>query len=67
MQKFWELLERSVIVQGLLTLGVTTVVCYLAIKGAEAPKDLWTLLGLAWGFYFGSKAQQTISVMAHKK
>lgn len=61
MNKFWDLLERSVIVQGVLTLMVTCVVCYLAVTGQEASQELWTLLGIAWGFYFGTKYQQSIS------
>lgn len=61
MEKFWDLLAQSVLVQGLLTLGVTCVVCYLAVIGKETPKELWTLLGMAWGFYFGTKAQQSMN------
>jgi len=63
MQRFWDLMERSVIVQGLLTLGVTFFVCVLAVKQVAVEKEFWTLLGLAWGFYFGSKAQQQITYM----
>lgn len=59
--KLLDLFATSVVVQGLLTLGVTAVVCYLAIQQIETPKELWTLLGLAWGFYFGTKAQQSIN------
>ena len=65
MERFWELLAESVIVQGVLTLGVTFFVCILAYRGVEIEKEFWTLLGLAWGFYFGSKSQ--IAIMASRK
>jgi len=64
MQRFWDLMERSVIVQGLLTLGVTFFVCVLAVQQVPVEKEFWTLLGLAWGFYFGSKAQQQITFLS---
>lgn len=64
MQRFWDLLAQSVIVQGILTVGVTFFVCVLAVKQLPVEKEFWTLLGLAWGFYFGSKAQQQVTYMA---
>jgi len=60
MKKFWELVQESVVVQGVLTVGVTALVCTMAYKGQPVPDNLWTLLGLAWGFYFGTKGQQAI-------
>jgi intracellular septation protein A len=66
MDKFWELLSESVIVQGILTLGMSAFICVLLYQKIEVPRELWTLLGLSWGFYFGSKSQQAITVMTRK-
>lgn len=66
MSKFWEMVKESVIVQGVLTVGVTSVVCVMAYKGQTVPDNLWTLLGLAWGFYFGTKGQQALARAATK-
>lgn len=63
MEKFWDLVQQSVIVQGLLTLGVTTAVFALIFTSIEVPKEVWTLLGLAWGFYFGGKSQMALMNM----
>jgi len=60
MTKFWELVQESVIVQGILTLGVTAAVFGLIFSTIEVPPEVWTLLGLAWGFYFGGKTQLAI-------
>lgn len=65
-ERIIELFAQSVIVQGVLTIGVTAVVCYLAIAGSTVPEELWTLLGLAWGFYFGTKAQMAVSAQSKK-
>lgn len=61
MDKFWELFERSVIVQGLITLGLVGTVCYMTVAGLEIPNELYTSLALVLGYYFGSKAQQVIT------
>lgn len=65
MERFWDLMAESVIVQGLLTLGVTACVFIAIFSAIEVPKEVWTLLGLAWGFYFGGKSQ--IAIMASRK
>ena len=55
MQKFWELLQESVIVQGVVTLGLTGVVIYMEVTGKEISGTLNNAFLLALGFYFGSK------------
>ena len=67
MSRFWDLLERSVIVQGILTLAVTGVVLYMAVAQLPVPVEVWTLAGLAWGFYFGTKAQQVLTSSIKKE
>lgn len=61
MDKFWELLKESVIVQGILTLALTGAVIYLTCTGQEIPGLLADAFLLVMGFYFGSKFQQAIS------
>ena len=64
MDKFWGLLEDSVIIQAVLTLGVWTAIIVLVIIGKEIPDILsaggYTILG----FWFGSKAAAMASKVA---
>jgi hypothetical protein len=57
MDKFWELLERSVIIQSVITLGLLATVCYMYIAGRRVPNELWMITELAVGFWMGSKVQ----------
>lgn len=56
MSKFWDLLEESVIFQGLLLIMVFGTVCFLVIQGRDVPKELWGFSGVIVGFFFGAKA-----------
>lgn len=56
MQKFYELLQESVIIQGILTLMVVGVWLYLIVTAQPVPDALNNLLGLVVGFYFGGKS-----------
>lgn len=55
MAKFWSLLEDSVIIQAVLTIGVWASIITLVIMGRTIPEILsaggYTILG----FWFGSK------------
>ena len=56
MDKFWELLEKSTIVSGLVAVMVMGTICYLTATGQEVPELLGTL-GLAiLAFFFGAKS-----------
>jgi len=55
MDKFWELLEESVILQGIITLVVVGTYAYLLITVQPVPETLTNLLGLIMGFFFGGK------------
>jgi len=59
-KKFWDLLERSVILQGTLTLVFAGVVVYLIVVGRDVPDIVGYALSTILGFYFGSKAQLQI-------
>lgn len=54
--KFLDLLQQSVITQGILTIGVTGTWLYLHIAGQPVPPELNQIVGLVVGFYFGGKA-----------
>jgi hypothetical protein len=76
MKMFWELLQESVIVQASVTLIVTLVVGTMMVvpmvvninrpsdnqMEMGAPAELWALVGLVYGFYFGTKKD-----IAHRK
>ena len=63
MDKFWELIASSTIVQASVTLLFSVTACYLFATGAEVPPLLVAMLSLVMGFWFGSKVQQ----FAHKQ
>ena len=58
--KFWDLLEKSVIVQGLIVVMVFGLIGYLLVTKQEVPEQLWWALSLVLGFFFGSKTQQLL-------
>ena len=64
MAKFWELLEKSVIVQGTVTLMSVGVACYLFITRGEIPDTLVQILSLILGFWFGTYSQKAIQSMS---
>ena len=55
MQKFWDLLAESVIVQGIITVLIVGADVYLIVTGQPVPELLSNLTGIVVGFYFGSK------------
>ena len=67
MKKFWDLLERSVILQGTLTLVFAGVVVYLIVVGRDVPEIVGYALSTILGFYFGSKTQLQIAASIRDK
>ena len=63
MNKFWELVESSAIVQALLALLVIGADVYLFMQGKPVPAELWALTTLIVGFYFGAKSQAQLGVI----
>lgn len=57
MDKFWELLERSVIIQSVVTLLLVVTVCVMAIRQWEVPDLIKTLTIAVVTFWMGSKVQ----------
>ena len=60
MLKFLELLERSVILQAVLTTAVWGAVIYMVIAGREIPDLLGTGAAVVLGYYFGNKQAQAV-------
>jgi len=67
MEKFWKLMAESVIVQSMLALIFSVAVLVLVIMGKEVPSEIWGLLGIIIGWYFGTKSQQTITTYLKSK
>jgi len=67
MDRFWDLLERSIIVQGLVTLLFVTTVCVMVATGKTVPQEMWIALGVVLGFWFGTKAQHEINLRANRR
>lgn len=67
MQKFWELLERSTILQAVLTLLCAGTVCYMYLTGQEVPDSLVNIVMLIVGYYFGAKTVSEASRFASGK
>lgn len=59
--KFWELMRESIIVQAIITMGTVGVVLYLVIINRPIPNELWGLVTLVVGFWFGTKVQSSIA------
>jgi len=60
MAKFWELLRESVILQAIIALVLTGVICYLYVIGQDVPESLVQALFVILGFYFGSKSAELL-------
>lgn len=58
MDKFWELMEKNVLVSSLLAAGLVGSVIYLAVSGQEIPEIISALAGTVVGYFFGAKVQQ---------
>lgn len=58
MDKFWELVEQSVIFTGFIASLLVGACVYLWVTGQEVPQELYTALTTVIAFFFGSKAQR---------
>lgn len=63
MEKVKDLIEKGVIVQGVLVIMIAGTYCFMVATGRPAPEALERLLWAMVGFYFGSQG----SVVAMKK
>jgi len=65
-QKFLDLVERSVIVQGAAMIALTGTIIYLAVVKQPIPDLLRDLTLLTYGFYFGGKIENAKSRLVTK-
>lgn len=54
---FWDALKQSVVISGIISLGLLGTIIYLAVVGQEIPTILTEGFTLVLGFHFGSKVQ----------
>ena len=60
MERFWELLERSILIQGLVTLAFVVVACIRFAKGETLDEPLKAILMLILGFWFGTYSHKQL-------
>jgi hypothetical protein len=60
MERFWELLQESVLVQGSVTLVLVVTLCFMFATGRPVPDTLIGFAMLVLGFWFGTKSQRAI-------
>jgi len=66
MDRFWDLLERSIIIQGSVTLLFTVVILTMLCIGRTIPQEVWIAFGAILGFWFGTKSQAEITYQARR-
>jgi len=66
MATFWDLLERSIIVQSLITFGLVVTACVLWVTNRPVPPDMMQVLTIVVAFWMGSKVQQAVTSTARK-
>jgi hypothetical protein len=57
----WQAFDKYCGVQGILALLVTIAVVAMVASQRPVPPELWSLIGIGWGFYFsknGTKLAQ---------
>jgi len=58
--RFFDLLERSIITQSVITAALVGVSCALYVLGRDVPDGLQTLTMTVVAFWMGSKVQHTV-------
>lgn len=57
---------RFIGVQGVLALLITIAMIVMIFMLLVVPKELWVLLGLSWGFYFGKNGGNVVQAIKRK-
>lgn len=60
LSRFWDLLERSVIVQSLLPLMFGGTAVYLWCSSRPVPEELLSVLWATVGFWMGTKIEHAV-------
>ena len=58
MDKFWEALNSSILISGMLALGCLAIIGYLAVTGQEIPDVIAQAFLAIIGFFFGARTAQ---------
>lgn len=67
MDKFWELLERSTLISGVIAVGMIGTACYCVVSRTPVP-DYFTLpLGVIIGYFFSAKASNAYKNRAKRE
>jgi len=57
MDKFWSLMEKSVIISGLIAVAMVATACYSVVTGGELPDYFTLALGTIIGYFFSEKVR----------
>jgi len=64
-ERFWDAMNKSIVVSSVLALCVLLTICYMAIAGMPIPEVLTLGFGTILGFFFGARSgQQTERIQA---
>ena len=64
MYRFWDLLEKSTLVSGVIAVGIVAAIIYLACTSQPIPDILGNSALIIIGFFFGAKTQATGASLA---
>jgi hypothetical protein len=67
MDRLYTLLEKSVLITGLISLMMVGTACYLWGMGTNVPQELYLSLGVILGFFFGAKTERSSGVRREGK
>ena len=58
----WDGFAKYVGIQGVLALAVTITIIVITISKDTVPAELWSLVGVSWGFYFAKNGYQIANI-----
>ena len=61
MEKFWELMEKNVLVSSTIAVVMVGTACYMWATGQLIPAAMEAALMLVLGYFLGAKAQGAIA------
>ena len=59
MNKFWHLMEKSVIISGMIALIMVGTACYSVVVGIVLPDAFTLAFGMIIGYFFSEKVSKT--------
>ena len=59
--EWFEAFDKYIGVQGVLALLLSVAAVVFVSRGQVIPDEVWTLLCLAWGFYFAKNGSKIVS------